>query len=179
MTNLKEKYKKKIVPELMKKFGYKNPMRVPKLEKIVINRGVGEVVSNPKAFDIVSEELTMIAGQKPLAIKSKKSIAGFKLRQGVSIGLKVTLRGSRMYDFMDKLANICLPRIRDFKGVNPKAFDGQGNYTLGVKEQLIFPEVNYDRVDKIRGMDISIVTSTKKDEEAKELLRLIGIPFSK
>ena len=179
MVTLKEKYNKTIIKQMMEKFGYANAMQVPKLVKVVVNRGVGEVVVNPKAFDTVLEELRMISGQQPLVIKAKKSIAAFKVRQGLSIGLKVTLRGNRMYEFMDKLTNLCLPRIRDFQGVNPRAFDGSGNYTLGVKEQLIFPEIDYDKIDKVRGMDITIVTSAKKDDEARELLKSIGFPFAK
>ena len=177
MKNLKERYTKEIIPEMMKKFGYKNPMQVPRIVKLVINRGVGEATQNPKAIDISVAEISKITGQKPLVTKSKKSIAGFKLKENTSIGCVVTLRGRRMYDFVDKLVNICLPKIRDFKGINPKSFDGNGNYTLGIKEQLIFPEVDYDKVDKIRGMDITIVTSANKNEEAHELLKLIGIPF--
>ena len=177
MKNLKERYKKEIIPEMMKKFGYKNPMQVPRIVKLVINRGVGEATQNPKAIDISVAEISAITGQKPLITKSKKSIAGFKLKENTSIGCVVTLRGQRMYNFLDKLVNICLPKIRDFKGINPKSFDGNGNYTLGIKEQLIFPEVDYDKVDKIRGMDITIVTSANKNEEAHELLKLIGIPF--
>ena len=177
MKNLKERYKKEIIPEMMKKFGYKNPMQVPHIVKLVINRGVGEATQNPKAIDISVAEISAITGQKPLVTKSKKSIAGFKLKENSSIGCVVTLHGQRMYDFLDKLVNICLPKIRDFKGLNPKSFDGNGNYTLGIKEQLIFPEVIYDKVDKIRGMDITIVTSANKNEEAHELLKLVGIPF--
>jgi len=179
MKNLKERYKKEIIPEMMKKFGYKNPMQVPHIVKLVINRGVGEATQNPKAIDISVAEISAITGQKPLVTKSKKSIAGFKLKENSSIGCVVTLHGQRMYDFLDKLVNICLPKIRDFKGLNPKSFDGNGNYTLGIKEQLIFPEVIYDKVDKIRGMDITIVTSANKNEEAHELLKLVGIPFRK
>ena len=179
MKNLKERYKKEIIPEMMKKFGYKNPMQVPRIVKLVINRGVGEATQNPKAIDISVAEISTITGQKPLVTKSKKSIAGFKLKENTSIGCVVTLRGQRMYNFLDKFVNICLPKIRDFKGINPKSFDGNGNYTMGIKEQLIFPEVIYDKVDKIRGMDITIVTSANKDEEAHELLKLVGIPFSK
>lgn len=179
MKSLKERYIKEIVPEMMKKFGYKNPMQVPHLIKLVVNRGVGETTANPKAIDISVAEIAAITGQKPLITRSKKAIAGFKLKENIPIGCKVTLRGQRMYDFLDKLVNICLPKIRDFRGVNPKSFDGHGNYTMGIKEQLIFPEVEYDKVDKIRGMDITIETSTSKDEEAHELLRLVGIPFRK
>jgi large subunit ribosomal protein L5 len=179
MKNLKERYKKEIIPGMMKKFGYKNPMQVPGVVKLVINRGVGEATLNPKAIDISVAEIAAITGQRPLVTKSKKSIAGFKLKENTSIGCVVTLRGQRMYDFLDKLVNICLPKIRDFKGVNPKSFDGHGNYTIGIREQLIFPEVIYDKVDKVRGMDITIVTNASKDEEAHELLRLIGFPFRK
>jgi len=179
MKRLKEKYKSSIVPEMMKKFGYKNPMQVPHLEQIVVNRGVGEATANPKAMDISVAEIAAITGQKPLVTKSKKSIAGFKLKENTPIGCKVTLRGQRMYDFLDKLVNMCLPKIRDFRGVNPKSFDGHGNYTMGIREQLIFPEIVYDKVDKIRGMDVTIVTSTDSDTEALELLRLMGIPFRK
>jgi large subunit ribosomal protein L5 len=177
MKNLKERYTKEIIPEMMKKFGYKNPMQVPRIVKLVINRGVGEATLNPKAIDISVAEISTITGQKPLITRSKKSIAGFKLKENTSIGCVVTLRGQRMYNFLDKLVNICLPKIRDFKGISPKSFDGNGNYTLGIKEQLIFPEVDYDKVDKVRGMDITIVTSANKNEEAHELLKLIGIPF--
>ena len=179
MKNLKERYQKQIVPELMKKFGYKNPMQAPRLVKVVVNRGVGETTQNPKAIDTSAAELAIITGQKPLITKSKKAISGFKLKENIPIGCKVTLRGRRMYDFLDKLVNISLPKIRDFKGLNPKSFDGHGNYSLGIKEQLIFPEIVYDKVDKIRGMDITIETSSAKDEEAMELLRLVGIPFRK
>lgn len=179
MKNLKERYKKEIVPGMMKKFGYKNPMQVPSVVKLVINRGVGEATANPKAIDISVAEIAAITGQRPLVTKSKKSIAGFKLKENTSIGCVVTLRGQRMYDFLDKLVNICLPKIRDFKGVSPKSFDGHGNYTIGIREQLIFPEVIYDKVDKVRGMDITIVTNASRDEEANELLRLIGFPFRK
>jgi len=179
MKNLKERYKKEIIPEMMKKFGYKNPMQVPKFLKVVVNRGVGETTANPKAIDVSSAEIAIITGQKPLITLSKKSIAGFKLKENTPIGCKVTLRGQRMFDFLDKLVHVCLPKIRDFKGVNPKSFDGNGNYTLGIKEQLIFPEVIYDKVDKIRGMDITIETSTRKNEEAMELMKLLGFPFRK
>ena len=163
----------------MKKFGYKNPLQVPHVVKLVINRGVGEATANPKAMDASAAELAAITGQKPLITKSKKSIAGFKLKENTPIGCVVTLRGRRMYDFLDKLVNICLPKIRDFKGVNPKSFDGHGNYSIGIKEQLIFPEVIYDKVDKVRGMDITIVTNASKDEEALELFKFIGFPFRK
>ncbi len=179
MKNLKERYKKEIIPGMMKKFGYKNPMQVPHLVKLVVNRGVGEATANPKAIDISVAEIAAITGQKPVVTKSKKSISGFKLKENTPIGCVVTLRGQRMYDFLDKLVNISLPKIRDFRGISPKSFDGHGNYTLGIKEQLIFPEIEYDKVDKVRGMDITIVTNAKKDEEALELLTLIGFPFRK
>jgi large subunit ribosomal protein L5 len=163
---------------MMKKFGYKNVMEIPKVEKIVVNMGVSEAVGNPKVLDAAVADLTQISGQKPIVTKAKKSISAFKVREGMSIGTKVTLRGERMYHFMDKLLNVALPRVRDFRGISPKAFDGRGNYTLGVKEQLIFPEMEYDKIDKIRGMDITIVTSANTDEEARELLKLMGMPFS-
>lgn len=177
MKTLKDRYKSEIAFAMMEKFGYKNKMEVPRLDKIVLNRGVGEIVLNPKAIEIAVDELTAITGQKPLVIKAKKAIAGFKLRKGVPIGCKVTLRGNRMYQFMEKLINICLPKIRDFKGINPNSFDGRGNYSMGVTEQLIFPEIDYNKVDKARGMDITICTTSKNNEEAKELLRLIGMPY--
>ncbi|MCM3762371.1 50S ribosomal protein L5 [Alkalihalobacillus oceani] len=179
MNRLKEKYTSEIVPSLVEKFNYSSVMAVPKLEKIVVNMGVGDAVSNAKALDKAVEELTEITGQKPVITKAKKSIAGFKLREGMPIGAKVTLRGERMYDFLDKLISISLPRVRDFRGVSKKAFDGRGNYTLGVKEQLIFPEVDYDKVDKVRGMDVVLVTTAKTDEEARELLTQMGMPFQK
>ena len=163
---------------MMKKFGYKNVMEIPKVEKIVVNMGVSEAVGNPKVLDAAVADLTQISGQKPIVTKAKKSISAFKVREGMSIGTKVTLRGERMYHFMDKLLNVALARVRDFRGISPKAFDGRGNYTLGVKEQLIFPEMEYDKIDKIRGMDITIVTTAKTDEEARELLKLMGMPFS-
>ncbi|MDR3348703.1 MAG: 50S ribosomal protein L5 [Acidaminococcales bacterium] len=174
---LQEKYLSEAVKGMADKFGYKNVMQIPKLEKVIINMGVGEAVGNPKTLDSAVADLTAIAGQKPIVTKAKKSIAAFKLRQGMSIGTKVTLRGSRMYYFLDKLINIALPRVRDFRGVNPSSFDGRGNYALGMKEQLVFPEINYDQIDKIRGMDIVIVTTARTDEEARELLRLLGMPF--
>jgi len=179
MSRLREKYEKEVVPALMERFGYKNIMQVPKVEKVVINIGVGEAKENPKALEAAVNDLTMIAGQKPVITRAKRSIANFKIRQGMPIGVKVTLRGERMYEFMDKLFNIALPRVRDFKGVSPNSFDGRGNYALGIKEQLIFPEIDYDKIDKIRGMDIIIVTTAKTDEEAKELLELLGMPFAK
>ncbi len=177
MSRLKEKYQKEVVPALMRRFGYKNPMQVPKLEKIVINMGVGEAAQDPKALDAAMEDLAAITGQKPAVTRAKKSIANFKVRAGMPIGAMVTLRGTRMYDFLDKLISVGLPRIRDFRGVSPRSFDGRGNYTLGIREQLIFPEINYDTIDKIRGMDITIVTTAKSDEEAMELLAGLGMPF--
>lgn len=177
-TRLQEKYLSEAVKCMMDKFNYKNVMEIPKIEKVVINMGIGEAVANSKALDSAVADLTLIAGQRPVITKAKKSIAAFKLRQGMPIGTKVTLRGDRMYYFLDKLMNIALPRVRDFRGVNPTAFDGRGNYALGMKEQLIFPEIEYDKIDKVRGMDIIIVTTAKTDEEARELLRLLGMPFS-
>ena len=178
-NRLKEKFVNEITPDLVKKFDYTSVMQVPKIEKIVLNMGVGDAVANSKNLDEAVAELALISGQKPLVTKAKKSIAGFRLREGMSIGAKVTLRGERMYDFLDKLINVSLPRVRDFHGVSRTAFDGRGNYTLGVKEQLIFPEIDYDRVDKVRGMDIVIVTTANTDEEAKELLTQLGMPFQK
>lgn len=175
--NLRDKYEQEVVPALMEKFGYKNKMQVPKLEKVVINMGVGDALQNPKLLDAAVADLTQIAGQKPVVTRAKKSIANFKVRAGAAIGCKVTLRGERMYDFLQKLMNVALPRVRDFRGVSPKGFDGRGNYTLGVREQLIFPEIDYDKVEKVRGMDITIVTTAKTDEEAREFLRLLGMPF--
>ncbi|MFC5713804.1 50S ribosomal protein L5 [Thalassorhabdus alkalitolerans] len=179
MNALKSKYQNEIVSNLHEKFNYSSVMGVPKIDKIVVNMGVGEAVQNPKALDKAVEELADITGQKPLITKAKKSIAGFKLREGMPIGAKVTLRGQRMYDFLEKLINVSLPRVRDFRGISNKAFDGRGNYTLGVKEQLIFPEIEYDKVDKVRGMDIVIVTTAETDEEARELLTQMGLPFQK
>ena len=179
MNRLKEKYNKEVVPALIEKFEYKSVMQAPKVEKIVVNMGVGEAVSNAKALDKAVEELQIITGQKPLITKAKKSIAGFRLREGMPIGAKVTLRGERMYEFLDKLVTVSLPRVRDFHGVSKIAFDGRGNYTLGVKEQLIFPEVDYDLVDKVRGLDIVIVTTANTDEESRELLTQLGMPFQK
>ncbi|MCR5113483.1 MAG: 50S ribosomal protein L5 [Acholeplasmatales bacterium] len=179
MNRLQEKYVKSVSADLMNQFNYKSSMQIPKLEKIVINMGVGEAVANSKVLDDAVEELTAIAGQKPVITKAKKSIANFKLREGMPIGVKVTLRGERMYEFFDKLVSISLPRVRDFRGVNPNAFDGRGNYTLGVKEQLIFPEINFDKIKKIRGMDIVIVTTANTDEEGRSLLTLMGMPFRK
>lgn len=177
MARMKEKYVKEIRPALQEKFGYKNVMEIPKLEKVVINMGLGEAIQNPKAMDAAVSDLTAIAGQKPIITRAKKSIAAFKVRTGMPIGCKVTLRGDRMYEFVDKLISVALPRVRDFKGVSAKAFDGRGNYTLGLKEQLIFPEIEYDKIDRLRGMEIGFVTSAKTDEECRELLRLMGMPF--
>ncbi|MCD8502113.1 MAG: 50S ribosomal protein L5 [Bacillaceae bacterium] len=179
MNRLQERYRNEIVPAMTEKFNYSSVMQVPKVEKIVINMGVGDAVQNSKVLDKAVEELADISGQKPLITKAKKSIAGFKLREGMPIGAKVTLRGERMYQFLDKLVTVSLPRVRDFRGVSKKAFDGRGNYTLGVKEQLIFPEIEYDKVDKVRGMDIVIVTTANTDEEARELLTQMGMPFQK
>ncbi|WP_226585762.1 50S ribosomal protein L5 [Halobacillus litoralis] len=179
MNELKKQYKEEIVPSLMNKFEYDSIMQTPKLEKIVINMGVGDAVQNAKALDTAVEELTMITGQKPVITKAKKSIAGFRLREGMPIGAKVTLRGERMYEFFQKLISVSLPRVRDFRGISKKAFDGRGNYTLGVKEQLIFPEIDYDKVNKVRGMDIVLVTTADSDEEARELLAQFGMPFQK
>ena len=178
MERLKEKYTKEVVPALMEKFGYKNIMQVPKLEKIVLNMGVGEAVGNPKVLDSAVSDLTLIAGQKPILTRAKKSLAAFKLREGMPIGAKVTLRGERMYQFLDKFMNVALPRVRDYRGISDKSFDGRGNYAMGVKEQLMFPEIEYDKVDKLRGMDIIIVTTANSDEEAREFLKLMGMPFS-
>ena len=177
MEKLKELYIKEVTPALMKKFGYTSVMQVPKLEKIVINVGLGDVKDSPKILEHALNDIELITGQKPIVTKSKKSIAAFKLREGVSIGCKVTLRAGKMYDFAYKLFNVALPRVRDFRGVSVKSFDGRGNYSMGVKEQLIFPEIEYDKVDKLRGMDIIIVTTANTDEEAKELLKLLGMPF--
>lgn len=176
---LKERFTNEITPALMQKFNYTSVMQVPKIEKVVINMGVGEAVSNSKVLDVAAEDLRQIAGQKPVITRAKKSIAGFKLRENMPIGVKVTLRGARMYYFLDKLFNVSLPRVRDFQGVSKKAFDGRGNYTLGLKEQLLFPEIEYDKVDKVRGMDIVIVTTAKTDEESRELLTQMGMPFAK
>lgn len=176
---LRKKYVEEIVPSLVKKFDYSSVMQVPKIDKIVLNMGVGDAVANSKNLDSAVEELTLISGQKPLVTKAKKSIASFRLREGMAIGAKVTLRGNRMYDFLDKLINVSLPRVRDFHGTNPRSFDGRGNYTLGIKEQLIFPEIDYDKVNKVRGLDVVIVTTAQTDEEAKELLAQVGMPFAK
>jgi large subunit ribosomal protein L5 len=179
MARFRDKYKDQVTKGLMEKFQYKNVMEIPKIEKIVINMGLGEAKDNPKAVQVAVGELATITGQQPVVTKAKKSIANFKLREGMPIGTKVTLRGNTMYEFMDRLFTVALPRVRDFKGSNANAFDGRGNYTLGVKEQLIFPEIEYDKVDKVRGMDITFVTTAKSDEEARELLTLMGMPFSK
>lgn len=179
MSRLIEFYNEQIVDAMIKKFNYKNKMEVPKLEKIVINMGVGEAKENSKAMDAALSDLTVISGQKPLTIRAKKSVAAFKVREGMNIGAKVTLRGKRMYEFADRLINLALPRVRDFRGVNPNAFDGRGNYALGIKEQIIFPEIEYDKIDKVRGMDVIFVTTAKTDEEARELLTLFGMPFRK
>ena len=178
MDKLKEKYLNEVAPAMTEKFGYKNVMEIPKVEKIVINMGVGEAVGNPKVLDSAVADLTLISGQKPVLTRAKKSLAAWKLRQGMPIGAKVTLRGERMYNFMDKFMNVALPRVRDFRGISAKAFDGRGNYSMGLKEQLIFPEIEYDKIDKVRGMNIIIVTTAKTDEEARELLKLMGMPFS-
>lgn len=178
-SRLKETYTNEIVDAMIKKFGYKNIMQVPKLEKVVVNMGVGEAKENVKILEAAMKDLEIITGQKPIQTKAKKSVANFKIREGMPIGCKVTLRGDKMYEFVDRLVNLALPRVRDFRGVNPDAFDGRGNYSLGIKEQLIFPEIEYDKVDKIRGMDVIIVTTAKTDEEARELLTQFGMPFAK
>ena len=177
MARLKDKYREEVMPALQQRFGYKNVMEIPRLEKIVINMGLGDCKDNSKALELAVTELATISGQKPLVTKAKKSIANFKVRAGMNVGAKVTLRGDRMYEFTDKLVSIVLPRVRDFRGVSNKAFDGRGNYSLGVREQLIFPEIEYDKVEKIRGMEVVFVTTAKTDEEARELLRLLGMPF--
>ena len=177
MDRLQEKYINEVVPALTEKFGYKNVMELPKIAKIIINMGVGEAVGNPKALDAAVNDLTIIAGQKPILTRAKKSLAAWKLRQGMPIGAKVTLRGVRMYQFLDKFMNVALPRVRDFRGISANSFDGRGNYAIGLKEQLIFPEIEYDKIDKLRGMNIVVVTTAKTDEEARELLKLMGVPF--
>jgi large subunit ribosomal protein L5 len=179
MARLKEFYVKDVAPSLMKKFGYKSVMQIPKLEKIVINVGCGEAKDNQKMIDAIIIDLAAITGQKPIVCKAKKSVANFKLREGMSIGAKVTLRAENMYEFVDRLFNVALPRVRDFRGINANGFDGRGNYSMGIKEQLIFPEIEYDKIDKVRGMDICFVTTAKTDEEARELLTLMGAPFTK
>ena len=178
MDRLQEKYVNEVVPALTEKFGYKNVMQLPKIEKIIINMSVGEAVGNPKALDSAVADLALITGQKPILTRAKKSLAAWKLRQGMPIGAKVTLRGTRMYQFLDKFMNVALPRVRDFRGISSKSFDGRGNYATGLKEQLIFPEIEYDKIDKLRGMNIVVVTTAKTDEEARELLKLLGMPFS-
>ena len=179
MSTMKTLYTNEVAPALFKKFGYKSTMQIPKLDKIVINIGLGEAKENAKVIDAAMSDLTKITGQKPVVTKAKKSIANFKLRQGMPIGVKVTLRGEKMYEFIDRLFNVALPRVRDFRGINPNAFDGRGNYSLGIKEQLIFPEIEYDKIDKIRGMDVIFVTTAKTDEEGRELLTLMGAPFTR
>jgi large subunit ribosomal protein L5 len=178
LARLKEKYVNEVAPAMMQKFQYKSVMQIPKLEKVVLNMGLGDAKDNAKALDAAVNELSLIAGQKPIVIKAKKSVAAFKLRQGMNVGAKVTLRGDRMYEFVDKFLNVSLPRVRDFRGVSAKSFDGRGNYAMGIKEQLIFPEIDYDKVEQIRGMDIIFVTTAKTDEEARELLKLLGMPFA-
>ena len=179
MATLKELYKNEVAPALMKKFNYKSVMQIPKIDKVVINVGAGEAKENAKVLDNAAGDIAAITGQKPVITKAKKSVANFKLREGTAIGLKVTLRGEKMYEFIDRLFNVALPRVRDFHGINPNAFDGRGNYCMGVKEQIIFPEIEYDKIDKIRGMDICFVTTAKTDEEALELLKLMGAPFER
>ncbi|MDD4503287.1 MAG: 50S ribosomal protein L5 [Clostridiaceae bacterium] len=178
MVRLKEKYLKEVAPAMMQKFQYKSVMQIPRLEKVVINMGLGDTKDNAKGLDSAVAELGTITGQKPVVTKARKSVAAFKVRQGMSVGAKVTLRGEKMYEFLDKLFNVALPRVRDFRGVSAKAFDGRGNYSLGIKEQLIFPEIEYDKVDKIRGMDVILVTTAETDEEARELLKLLGMPYA-
>lgn len=178
-SRLQEKYTQQVAPAMMEKFGYKNIMEIPKLDKIVINMGVGNAKENPKGLEKAIEEMEIISGQKPVTTKARKSVANFKLREGMPIGAKVTLRSDKMYYFLDKLVSVSLPRVRDFRGVNPNAFDGRGNYALGLKEQIIFPEIEYDKIDQVRGMDVIFVTTAKTDEEARELLKLLGMPFSK
>ena len=178
-SRMREIYSKEIAPAMQKKFGYKNVMQIPKLEKIVVNMGVGEAKENSKILEAAARDMEIITGQKPVLTKAKKSVANFKIREGMAIGCKVTLRGDKMYEFADRLINLALPRVRDFRGVNAKSFDGRGNYALGIREQLIFPEIEYDKIDKVRGMDVIFVTTANTDEEARELLTLFGIPFSK
>ncbi len=177
MSRMQEMYKAKVRSALMEKFSYKSPMQIPKLEKIVVNIGMSDAKDNPKVIEAACGDLALITGQQPVVTKARKSVANFKLREGMSIGCKVTLRGEKMYEFLDRLFNVALPRVRDFRGINPNSFDGRGNYSLGIKEQLIFPEIDYDKIDKIRGMDIIVVTTAKSDEEARELLSLMGAPF--
>lgn len=177
MTRLKDKYDQQVVGELTKQFNYTTVMQVPRVEKVVLNMGLGEAVQNPKAIDAAVQDVILVTGQRPVVTRAKKSIAQFRVRQGMPIGVKVTLRGARMYHFLDKLMNVALPRVRDFRGVSPRAFDGRGNYTLGLREQLIFPEINYDQVDKVRGLEVVVVTTATSDEEARALLTLMGMPF--
>ena len=179
MARIKDLYEKEVAPALMNKFSYKSVMQIPKLDKVVINVGCGEARDNPKVIDSIISDLMQITGQRPIVCKAKKSVANFKLREGMNIGAKVTLRGERMYEFLDRLFNVALPRVRDFRGINPNSFDGRGNYNMGLKEQLIFPEIDYDKIDKVRGMDICFVTTAKTDEESRELLTLMGAPFAK
>lgn len=179
MARLKEMYNTEVTPALMKKFEYKSVMQIPKIDKIVVNVGCGDARDNPKVLEAVVSDVTQITGQKPIQCKAKKSVANFKLREGMIIGVKVTLRGDRMYEFLDRLFNVALPRVRDFRGINPNSFDGRGNYSMGIKEQLIFPEIDYDKIDKVRGMDICLITTAKTDEEARELLSLMGAPFAR
>jgi len=179
VPRLKDSYRKEVVPALMKEFGYRNVMEVPRLEKIVVNVGVGEALQNAKALDHTVQDISIITGQRPIVTRAKKSIAGFKLREGMTVGVKVTLRGDRMYDFLDRLCNVALPRRRDFRGVSPDSFDGRGNYSLGLREQLVWPEIDYDSIDKVRGMEISIVTTARTDEEGRHLLQLLGMPFAR
>jgi large subunit ribosomal protein L5 len=176
-ARLKERYAAEVLPALMKEFGFENPMQAPRLEKVVVNMGLGEAIQNGKILDASIAQLAQITGQKPVVTKARKSIANFKLRQGQSIGAMVTLRGDRAYEFLDRLVNVALPRVRDFKGVSPKAFDGKGNYTLGIREQIIFPEINYDQVERIKGLNVTVVTTARNDEEGRALLRLLGMPF--
>ena len=179
MARFKEMYKSEVAPALMKKFEYKSVMQIPKVDKVVINVGAGEAKENSKVIDAIARDLSIITGQKPVVCRAKKSVANFKLREGMPIGVKVTLRGEKMYEFIDRLFSLALPRVRDFRGINPNSFDGRGNYSMGVKEQLIFPEIEYDKIDKVRGMDITFITTANTDEEAKELLTLMGAPFAK
>ncbi len=178
MARLKEQYNSTVAPALMQKFGYKSTMQIPKLDKVIINVGAGEAKENSKVIDSIMSDLAAITGQRPVVCRAKKSVANFKLREGMPIGVKVTLRGERMYDFVDKLFNVAFPRVRDFRGINGNSFDGRGNYSTGIKEQLIFPEIEYDKIDKVRGMDINFITTAQTDEEAKELLKLLGAPFA-
>ena len=179
MAQLREQYKNEIAPALMKKFGYKSVMQIPKLDKVIINVAAGEAIANPKAIDAIVSDISQITGQKPIVCKAKKSVANFKLREGMPIGVKVTLRGERMYEFVERFFGLALPRVRDFRGINPNSFDGRGNYSMGIKEQLVFPEIDYDKIDKVRGMDICFVTTANTDEEARELRTLMGAPFAK